>query len=177
MITAALMLLAWAIEILIGWPSRVFAIVRHHVVWIGSLISLLDRQLNQDRFSAQARYALGVVSSLTVVSAATGVAVAISWALPATWWGWMIEGLIASSFLASRSLYAHVSAVATPLLKQDIDAARHAVSQIVGRSPEMMDEAALTRASLESLAEHMSDGVTAPLFWCVLFGLPGLVAF
>ncbi|MEL6861411.1 MAG: cobalamin biosynthesis protein [Pseudomonadota bacterium] len=128
MIAASLMLLAWAIEILMGWPNRLFRIVRHPVVWMGGLISLLDRQLNRERFGAAMRYALGTVSSLVVLGLVTAIALGISRALPATWWGLGIEALIASSLLASRSLYTHVKAVAVPLLANNISSARQAVS-------------------------------------------------
>ena len=47
----------------------------------------------------------------------------------------------------------------------------------MGRSPDQLDSPAISRAGLESLAENMSDGVIAPLFWGVIFGLPGLAAY
>jgi adenosylcobinamide-phosphate synthase len=70
-----------------------------------------------------------------------------------------------------------VEAVARPLRDGDIASARHAVSQIVGRDPERLDGAGIARAALESLAENASDGVVAPLFWGVLFGLPGIAVY
>jgi len=87
---------------------------------------------------------------------------------------WLILG---SSLIASRSLYDHVIAVYTPLHTGNIDAARKAVSMIVGRDTAHMTEAAIARASLESLAENMSDGVVAPLLWGAVFGLPGIAAY
>lgn len=89
----------------------------------------------------------------------------------------MIEAALASSLIASRSLYEHVANVATPLVAGDLAASRLAVSQIVGRDPETLDRAAVARASLETLAENASDGVIAPVFYGVLFGLPGLAAY
>ena len=56
-------------------------------------------------------------------------------------------------------------------------AGRRAVSQIVGRDTQELDEAAVCRAAIESLAENFSDGVVAPLFWMVLAGLPGALAY
>ena len=88
-----------------------------------------------------------------------------------------IEALIASSLIASRSLYAHVAAVYRPLDNRNTDEARHAVSMIVGRDPHQLDENGIARASIESLAENASDGVIAPVFWGALFGLPGLAAY
>ena len=56
-------------------------------------------------------------------------------------------------------------------------AARQAVAMIVGRNSAQLDTAGISRAAIESLAENTSDGVTAPLFWGVLFGLPGVVVY
>ncbi len=79
--------------------------------------------------------------------------------------------------VALRSLYDHVTAVARPLQSGNIDAARLAVAQIVGRDPATLDEAGIARAAIESLAENASDGIVAPVFWGVLFGLPGIVGY
>ena len=55
--------------------------------------------------------------------------------------------------------------------------ARCAVSMIVGRDPDQLDEAGVCRAAIESCAENFSDGVVAPVFWLALLGLPGLIAY
>ena len=177
MSASALMLAAWAIEALFGWPSWLYRLIRHPVVWLGTGISWLESAFNQPSWPHPARYVAGALSSLFAIAAATALAFAISRALPDTLSGWTIEALIASSLIASRSLYTHVAAVARPLSADDIAGARTAVSQIVGRDPARLDEAGAARAALESLAENASDGVTAPLFWGALFGLPGLAAY
>ncbi len=174
---AALMLIAWAIEIAIGWPSAVFQRIRHPVVWIGAGITALDRSLNRATLPPLWRYLNGVVATVIVVGGVALIAIAISGALPNTLWGYACEALIASSLIASRSLYAHVADVWTALSADNLSGARTAVSKIVGRNPDQMDESALTRASLESLAENATDGVIAPIFWGVIFGLPGIAAY
>lgn len=168
---------AWAIEISFGWPDRLYRRVRHPVVWIGSLITLFDTRLNQASYSPRVRYALGAVSVCCVIAVTVGMARIISLALPGTWWGIAIEAVIASSLIASRSLYQHVSALLPPLKRGDLNTARQAVSQIVGRDPTNLDETAIVRAGLESLSENASDGVIAPVFWGSLFGLPGIAAY
>jgi adenosylcobinamide-phosphate synthase len=89
----------------------------------------------------------------------------------------LVCGVLASSLLAQRSLDTHVLAVATALEQGGIDAGRQAVSHIVGRDTRSLDEAAVCRAAIESLAENFSDGVVAPLFWMVVGGLPGALAY
>jgi adenosylcobinamide-phosphate synthase len=89
----------------------------------------------------------------------------------------VLLGILAWPLVAFRSLYDHVAAVRDPLRAGDIEAARKAVSMIVGRDPAMLDEAGIARAAIESLAENASDGVVAPVFWGALFGLPGIIAY
>jgi adenosylcobinamide-phosphate synthase len=84
----------------------------------------------------------------------------------------LLIGAAASTLIAQRSLYAHVAAVADALEQEGIPAGRRAVGQIVGRDTAMLDEAAVSRAAIESLAENYSDGVVAPLFWLLVGGLP-----
>ena len=62
-------------------------------------------------------------------------------------------------------------------LDHSLEAGRRQVSQIVGRDPETLDEAGVSRAAIESLAESASDGVVAPLFWLLLGGLPGIALY
>jgi adenosylcobinamide-phosphate synthase len=177
MSTALLMLAAWAIEALFGWPDWLFRLVRHPVVWFGAIVRWLERRLNREHWAHAARYVGGAVSSLLAISLATGLAWLISSALADTGTGLVLEAMIASSLLASRSLYEHVANVARPLASGDIDSARRSVSLIVGRDPAQLDEGGIARASIESLAENSSDGVVAPLFWGAIFGLPGIVAY
>ena len=65
----------------------------------------------------------------------------------------------------------------TALEHEGLDGGRRAVSQIVGRDPDVLDEAGVARAAIESLAENFSDGVVAPAFWLAVGGLAGGVAY
>ncbi|MBT6033173.1 MAG: cobalamin biosynthesis protein CobD, partial [Kordiimonadaceae bacterium] len=88
-----------------------------------------------------------------------------------------ILALLASVFLAYRSLMDHLGAVEKALLKNNIDEARREVSKIVGRDTRTLDKNAIARASIESVAENFSDGVVAPVFWFLVAGLPGIVTY
>ena len=89
----------------------------------------------------------------------------------------ILSGLLAWPLLAVRSMHDHVAAVARPLAAGDLVAARAAVAMIVGRDPAGLDAAGMVRAAVESLAENTSDGIVAPVFCGVLFGLPGIAAY
>ena len=86
--------------------------------------------------------------------------------------GFAALALIAASLPAQRSLAAHVRAVADGL-DTSLEDGRRAVAKIVGRNPDVLDEAGVARAAIESLAENFSDGVVAPLFWTAAGGLLG----
>ena len=85
--------------------------------------------------------------------------------------------LLASTGLAQRSLYTHVAAINTALKAGNLPAARFAVSRIVGRDVATLDASGVAAAALESLAESFCDGIIAPAFWFLLFGLAGLFAY
>jgi adenosylcobinamide-phosphate synthase len=68
-------------------------------------------------------------------------------------------------------------AVAKPLARKDLTAAREKIGLIVGRDPRNLDEAGVTRAAVETVAENFVDGFLAPLFWAVILGVPGAMAY
>jgi adenosylcobinamide-phosphate synthase len=87
--------------------------------------------------------------------------------------GVVAAALVASSLPAQRSLHEHVARVAAALEQEGLAAGRKAVSHIVGRDTEALDEAGVARAAIESLAENFSDGVVAPSLWLAIGGLAG----
>jgi len=174
---AMLMMAAWAIESLCGYPAWLYRRIRHPVVWIGSLVERFESAFNRPELTHAQRYGYGVVTTLVIVASATAAGYAISAALTAPILGLVVEAAIASSLIASRSLYGHVAAVATALDQNDIAAARAAVARIVGRKTDALSSGGTAGAALESLAENASDAVVAPLFWGVLFGIPGMAAY
>jgi adenosylcobinamide-phosphate synthase len=171
------MALAMSVDALVGWPAALFARIGHPVTWIGLPIAWLDRNWNRAADTPTARRIAGLVAALVVI----GVCVAYGWILQNLlapgWDRAVLVGLLAWPLVALRSLYDHVAAVARPLEMGDIDAARIAVAQIVGRDPATLDEAGIARAAIESLAENASDGIVAPVFWGALFGLPGILGY
>ena len=177
MSAAGLMLAGWAVEAAFGWPDWLYRLIRHPVVWFGFIVRKFDETFNVQTWPHRLRYLSGALVTVFLVSVATVSAFMISCALPNTFAGQAAEATIVSSLIASRSLYQHVAAVTRPLVDHDLPTARTAVSMIVGRDPSQLDEAGIARAALESLAENASDGVTAPLFWGAIFGLPGIVAY
>jgi adenosylcobinamide-phosphate synthase len=174
---AAMMLVAMALDLLIGWPAPLFARIGHPVTWIGKLISALDQSLNRETASPAARRSAGTATLILVTAAAALPLWLVQFYLPANGFGLAIGGILAWPLVALRSMYDHVEAVAVPLASGDLAQARFEVSMIVGRNTAVLDEAGVARAALESLAENTSDGVVAPLFWGALLGLPGIAGY
>lgn len=178
-----LLVVALGVEAVFGWPDTLHRLIRHPVVWFGALISLLERHLNKpDRSDALRRLGgvIGLIVLLVVVWYASSlIHTALAHFLPAqgAFWGWIAEAVLAASLLAGRNLWNHVVAVARGLEDGGLDGGREAVAMIVGRDPNSLDEAGISRAAIESLAENFSDGVVAPAFWLAVGGLPGIALY
>lgn len=171
------LLAALLIEAAVGYPGALHRLVPHPVVWIGQLITALEKRWNSRH---QER---GIMARLTGVATA-GLLIALSAGL-----GLLLEHLlggltgavllilIATTGFAQKSLYDHVVAVALPLSHGQLQHARNALSMIVGRDTSVLDQQGIAAAATESLAESFCDGIIAPAFWFLVAGLPGLFVF
>jgi adenosylcobinamide-phosphate synthase len=171
------MVVAMVLDALCGWPGALFGCIGHPVTWLGRLISVLDTYWNRTVDAPSLRRIAGAIAALSVITLAAALAWAVQIALIDEWSRVVLVGIVAWPFIAMRSLYEHVNAVAHPLRSGDMATARSAVSMIVGRNPRALDEAGIARAAIESLAENTSDGVVAPVFWGSLLGLPGIIGY
>ena len=160
-----------------GYPQALFRAIGHPVTWIGGLIARLDRSLNRQDWSFFVRRLTGVVALLILLGVTGGIALALDLGLGQYAVGLLVIIVIAATLPAQRSLDDHVSAVADALEQDGVEGGRKAVSMIVGRKTDTLDEAGISRAALESLAENFSDGVVAPIFWTACLGLPGGVLY
>ena len=144
----ATVLLALALDAAFGEPAWLYARVPHPVVFFGRLVSLLDRILNRESSVRFARRLSGIAAVILLVTLTAGPAWLLSWGLSATPWGWVVEAILASTLIAQRSLYTHVAAVASALETEGLAGGRRAVSMIVGRNPESLDEHGVCRAAI-----------------------------
>jgi adenosylcobinamide-phosphate synthase len=115
---------------------------------------------------------------LVLVAISLGVGLALEMAVcsvPVL--GFVLAVVVVTALIAAGSLDRHVRAVATALRTEGLAGGRQNIAKIVGRDPDALDEAAICRAAIESLAENASDGVTAPAFWYLVGGLPGMIAY
>lgn len=172
------LVLALLLDRIVGDPDALWMRLPHPVVLFGNAISRVDRMFNRAELHKRDRRRNGVwsIAGLLFLSGVAGLV--LHWffslfGLP----GILLEVICVAVFMAQKSLADHVEAVAAGLKSGGLGGGRLAVSRIVGRDPETLDEPAVCRAAIESLAENFSDGVVAPALWYAVFGLPGLFAY
>jgi adenosylcobinamide-phosphate synthase len=164
-------------DALLGEPAWFYRRLPHPIVVIGAVIAWADRRFNRESDPAARRKARGVAVTLVLVVAALCLGWAIQAALLSLPLGPLWLGLIMSTLIAQQSLYHHVADVAKAMELSGLEGGRIAVARIVGRDPEALDEGGVARAAIESLAENFSDGIVAPIFWGLVLGLPGMLAY
>src|SRR5699024_9804321 len=86
--------------------------------------------------------------------------------------GVFVEGVFIATTIAQKDLKRAAMDVYTPLKKGNIDEARGKLAYIVGRDTEHLTESEIARATIETVAENTTDGVTSPLFWAMIGGAP-----
>jgi adenosylcobinamide-phosphate synthase len=172
-----LLLAALLIDAVFGDPDWLWHRLPHPVVCIGKVISFFDRSLNSPDATSGQRKRNGILTLLALVAGAAIIGVVIHFLAAMIPGGEALVVVIAATFIAQNSLYRHVAAVRDGLKANGLDGGRKAVAMIVGRDPEQLNEAGVSRAAIESCAENFADGVVAPVFWFALLGLPGLLVY
>lgn len=169
-------LAALAIDAALGWPAALYRCVGHPVGAFAAIIGRCEAMWNTPLHSEAAKRVAGVTTVLILIGVAGGIGWGLNWLMIGELggWSWIGIALLAAPGLAQRSLFDHVRAVRDTLASGDLEAARSAVAMIVGRDVAALDEAGIARGAIESLAESFCDGIAAPLFWLLLFGLPGI---
>lgn len=165
------LLLGFCLDLLIGDPHE----IPHPVVCIGRLISFLEKKLRAVfPKTAEGEKAAGFMlwMIVTAVSAATPWGILYVCGRISLWLKIAVESLMCWQILAIRDLKDESMKVHNELTKRDIPAARRAVSMIVGRDTERLDEKGIIRAAVETVAENTSDGIIAPMFFLALGGAP-----
>jgi adenosylcobinamide-phosphate synthase len=177
MSTVELAAAAVLVEAAVGYPAPLYRAIGHPVTWMGQLLGVLEGRMNREAESFFTRRRLGVVALAILLTACVGATLSFLWFISTGVIGLAVTVLAATTLIAQRSMYDHVRAVAQALEREGLAAGRRAVSMIVGRNPDQLDEAGVARAAIESLAENFSDGIVAPVFWMAAAGLPGAVAY
>ncbi|MBS6196244.1 MAG: cobalamin biosynthesis protein CobD [Clostridiales bacterium] len=157
------------LDLLLGDPRWLY----HPVRIIGNGISLLEKVLRKifPKSKTGERIAGGVLV-LLIIAFSAGIPLGIlylayGWRL---WLGFALETFMCYQLLAARSLRDESRKVYDALKTGDLEKSRYAVSMIVGRDTKSLDEAGVTKAAVETVAENTSDGIIAPLFYMMIGG-------
>ncbi|MDD1628003.1 MAG: adenosylcobinamide-phosphate synthase CbiB [Methylococcaceae bacterium] len=154
--------LAYLIDMIFGeFPCK------HPVVWMGEFISGFEQRFYRNGILSGAL----LVISLLVLTLLISVALVYLCELLPTGLSLAVLSVFASTGLAMNMLHASVAELATA------EQPKQALSFLVSRDTEAMTETEMYKAALETWAENLSDGVVAPLFYLVLFGLPGIAVY
>ena len=161
-------IMGYVLDLLLGDPFGSF----HPVVWIGKLISVLTGKLLKENDSSARKRLKGRIIVIIVIAISvlvTGFCVILAYNINSIL-GIAVEAIITYQCLATKSLYTESMKVYYALKDTSLEAGRTAVSMIVGRNTAALDEAGVTKAAVETVAENTSDGVIAPLIYLAIGG-------
>ncbi len=161
--------LGWIADLIFGDPQR----LPHPIVGMGKIISACEKRLNR----GNRRMAKGAVMAVGLIAATFAVALLLLHLLES--WSWAhvaVESILIFYCLAGTTLIREVRKVFAAA-DRSLDEGRRQVGRIVGRDTASLSDGEIRTAALETLAENLSDGVVAPLFWYALLGVPGMLAY
>ena len=182
MVKAVTLLIGWVLDLIFGDPPK----LPHPVVWFGRLIAAGEHRLNRDSH----RHLKGALLAISLIL----LVFALAW-LIRTLLGifalffydgttihqiplllYLFDILVVFYCLAGTTLIREVRQVFFAL-DRSLEEGRQQVARIVGRDTSQLSAQEVRTAALETLAENLSDGVVAPLFWLLLLGTPGMLAY
>ncbi|MEE7628076.1 adenosylcobinamide-phosphate synthase CbiB [Methylobacter sp. Wu8] len=154
--------LAYLVDIIFGeFPCK------HPVALMGDFINAFERRFYSDRILPGALLVVGLIKLTLLIS----ISVAYLCGFLPDWLSLTVLAIFASTGLAMNMLHESVAALLTA------EQPKQALSYLVSRDTQDMTETEVYKAGLETWAENLSDGVIAPLFYLLLFGLPGIAVY
>ena len=165
------LVIGFCVDLLLGDPHS----IPHPVVGIGKLISFLEKVLRRGfPKTGRGEIAAGAVLWILVTVICTAVPFGVLFLCHkvSPWLRLAAESVMCWQILATKSLKDEAAKVYTALETGDLEQSRHAVSMIVGRDTARLDDAGVTRAAVETVAENTSDGIVAPMLFLALGGAP-----
>ena len=156
------LLVGWLLDLLFGDPAR----LPHPVVWFGKAIAFFEHRLNKGSH----RKLKGALTAVFLIAATYAVGVILNSQFP------ILNFLVVFYCLAGTTFIREVREVFRAV-DRSLEEGRKQVARIVGRDTSELSAQEVRTAALETLAENLSDGVIAPLFWFAILGVPGMLAY
>lgn len=169
LVSIAPLMIGWILDLIFGDPAR----LPHPIVWFGKAIALLEGSFNKESH----RKVKGALTSIFLISGVFAVTWLLLRYISSVWWlNLVVQSLLVFYCLAGTTLISEVRKTFEAVDKS-LELGRMQVGRIVGRDTSALSAQEIRTAALETLAENLSDGVIAPLFWYALLGVPGMVAY
>lgn len=168
------LLIGWLLDLWLGDPAR----LPHPVVGFGKMIAACEHRLNKGNHR-QRKGALTATLLILFVFGVTAFLRHLFCYLPSPYeevLRLLFDALVIFYCLAGTTLIREVRQVFLAL-DRSLDEGRRQVARIVGRDTSELSAQEVRTAALETLAENLSDGVIAPLFWFAVLGTPGMLAY
>ena len=164
------LLIGWLLDLSLGDPSW----LPHPVVGFGRMISWCEHRWNG---GAQRKWKGGVVAVALIALVFFATFAVLYWLSSlSVVVGVCLKGVLVFCCLAGTTLIREVKEVFRAT-DRSLDEGRRQVARIVGRDTSQLSAQEIRTAALETLAENLSDGVIAPLFWLAVGGVPGMMAY
>jgi adenosylcobinamide-phosphate synthase len=169
---------ALLLDFLIGDPKTKY----HPTAWIGKLIAVLVPFTRNN--SPKKELFGGILIVFAVVAIVSTLLVALDFGISLLTIDIVslvvsiaVGSILLKTTIAIRGMQKHALAVVDALEKDDLDSARNHLSMIVKRNTKHLDKNHISSAVLESVSENTVDGITGPLFYYAIFGLPGAFVY
>lgn len=164
------LLIGWVLDLIFGDPQR----LPHPIVWFGKAIAFFEHLLNKGSHRKLKGAVIAVALIIGVFVATWFVRSQLCRVLDV--WCMAFDAILIFYCLAGTTLIREVHQVFLAL-DRSLEEGRTQVARIVGRDTSELSAQEVRTAALETLAENLSDGVIAPLFWLALLGVPGMMAY
>lgn len=168
-------------DAMLGDPPWLWRRLPHPIVVYGRILACADRWFNRSCDPDWLRRGAGCVVMMMAIGGAAILGLAVVavclWIDPGGLMAVAVTIIIATAHLAGRDLHDRCADLAAALAHGDENAARGLVHHLVGRDVDSLDASGIGRAAIESLAENTCDAVVSAIFWFVIAGLPGLMAY
>ena len=157
------------LDLAFGDPER----LPHPIVWFGKIISKLEHRLNN---GSNKKIKGGIVAVFLIAGVFALTSILLHMISPIVWLNIAIQAILIFYCLAGTTLIREVK-MTFEAIDRSLEAGRKQVGRIVGRDTSELSSIEIRTAALETLAENLSDGVIAPLFWYAVAGVPGMLAY
>ena len=174
MIAILPLFIGWMLDLIFGDPAK----LPHPIVWFGKAIAFFEHRLNKGyhRKLKGALVSIGLIVSVFVITYQIRHYLFLLPSISGRGWAWIFDSFIIFFCLAGTTLIREVREVFLAV-DRSLEEGRKQVARIVGRDTSELSAQEVRTAALETLAENLSDGVIAPLFWFAILGVPGMLTY